>query len=219
MHAQPAIGFGLACEEALSRVTLRARNAAPEFQRGSPTCTWRDVVEDVRRLLEKAAPDIVVCPHPLVDGHHDHVFTTVAVAEAVRSLPPRNRLFLLYVVHRRDAPLYPFGPADTLVSLPPWTEDEWLADSVYSHPLAPDLQRAKFFAIEATHDLREYQGGAPRTVRQALVTARAEVAALVAGTGLPAASFLRRAARPNEIYWVVSEKSLAELVERALARV
>ena len=64
MHAQPAVGVGLACEEALSRLTLRARNAAPEFQGGSPTCTWRDVVEDLRRLLEKARPGHRGVPAP-----------------------------------------------------------------------------------------------------------------------------------------------------------
>lgn len=216
MHEQPGKPFNIACEESLSRATLRSRNEPVEFQRGEPGCTWTALVEDLRRLIEKANPDIVVCPHPLIDGHHDHVFTTVALEEAVRQLPSKSRLFFLYVVHRRGAPLYPFGSADTLVSLPPWTDDEWLADSIYSHPLAPDTQRGKYFAIEATHDLRAYHSGAPKTMRQVLTAVWRELSAFVGGTGLPAGSFLRRAARPNELYWVVSQASLLELVRRAL---
>jgi hypothetical protein len=104
------------------------------------------------------------------------------------------------------------------VSLPPWTDEAWLGDSIYSHPLAPDEQRTKYFAVEATHDLRAHSTGEPRTTRQVFTAVKREVSALLGGTGLPSATFLRRAPRPNEIYWVVSAESLSELVQRALAR-
>ena len=217
MYDEPARPFHIACEQSLSRSVLRTRNGSVEFQGGDPGCTWTGLIDDLRRLIEKADPDIVVSPHPLIDGHHDHVYTTVALEEAVRQLPAKPRRFFLYVVHRRGVPLYPFGSADALVSLPPWTDGEWLADSIYSHPLPPDTQRGKYFAIEAMHDLRTYQPGAPRSLRQVMTTVWRELSALVGGIGLPVGSFLRRAARPNEIYWVVSEGSLSELVRRAVA--
>ena len=66
--------------------------------------------------------------------------------------------------------------------------------------------------------MRTYSTCEPRTMRQALTTIRREFASLLSGTGVPAATFLRRAPRPNEIYGVVSLQSLADLVGRALAR-
>jgi hypothetical protein len=126
--------------------------------------------------------------------------------------------FFLYVVHCRDAPVYPFGTSRGLVSLPPWDQKEWLADSLYSHPLASDVQQAKYFAIEATHDLRAYADGHPRTLRRLLTTLKRELSAFAGGVGLPPTSFLRRAARPNELFCVVSAESLSQLVKRALAR-
>jgi LmbE family N-acetylglucosaminyl deacetylase len=218
MRAEPSRPFQIGCEASLPRAALRSRNAMADFQEADSICTWEGLVEDFRRLLEKSKPDIVVCPHPLVDGHHDHVFTTVALEQAARDVSSKNRLFFLYVVHRRDVPLYPFGPATALVSPPPWSEKQWLADGIYSHPLPPETRTEKYFAVEAAHDLRTYSTGAARTARQALASIKREVGALAGGTGLPAATFHRRAPRPNEIYGVVSLESLSDLVERALSR-
>lgn len=208
----------LACEESLPRATLRLENSAPEFRTGQPACTWDGLVEELRRLLEMARPDIVICPHPLVDAHHDHVFTTVALDQALREGAFRSSLFFLYTVHRRGAPLHPFGPRTAIVTFPPWTDPEWIADSIYSHPLEPQVQLGKYFAVEAMHDARTFTTAEPRPWRQVLMDILRALSAWFAGTGLPPASHLRRAPRPNEIYGVVSAQSLSELVERALAR-
>ncbi len=208
----------LACEKSLSRTALRARNQASAFRAAGPACSWEGLVEDLRRLLEMAKPDIVVCPHPIVDAHHDHVFTTVALEQAIRRTTLHSTLFFLYVVHRIDAPLHPVGPNTSWVSFPPWTEHEWLADSIYSHPLAPEVQRAKYFAVEAMHDLRTFSVAEPKGLGRVLRAVIRELLAWGAGTGLPATSYLRRAPRPNEIYGVVSASSLSELVQRALDR-
>jgi LmbE family N-acetylglucosaminyl deacetylase len=218
MYAEISLPFYLECEQSLSRATLRSQNAAADFQRATSVCTWEGLIEDLRRLLETSNPDVVVCPHPLVDGHDDHVFTAVALEAAVRRAAPRDRTFLLYVVHRREVPLYPFGPSTALVAPPPWNEQEWLADRLYSHPLPTDVRTAKYFAVEAAHDLRTYSTGAPRTARQAFAAIARELGAIASGTGLPAGTFHRRAPRPNEIYAVASLESFSALVERALAR-
>jgi LmbE family N-acetylglucosaminyl deacetylase len=217
MYEQDPRPFRIACEDSLSRASLRSRNAASDYRFASSPCSWRALVDELRGLLEKTNPDIVVCPHPLVDAHHDHVFTTVAVEQAARESPRDNRSFFLYVVHRRGVPLYPVGPATGLVSPAPWTDEQWLADAIYSHPLAPDTRLAKYFAVEANHDMRTYSSGETRTPRDVFAVIKREVGALVGGTGLPAAGFLRRAPRPNEIYAVVSLESLSALVARALA--
>lgn len=218
MHARPAESFEIDCEGALARASLRSRNRAPDFQQADRACTWNGLVEDLRRLVESATPGVILCPHPILDSHPDHVFTTVALEEALRDGHPKGTRFLLYVVHMRDVPVYPFGPRDSLVSLPPWTDPEWLGDSILSHPLPADVQRAKYFAVATAHDERAYSGGERREVREVLTAIKREASALLGGTGLRPATFLRRAPRPNEIFFVVSAEGLSELVNRALRR-
>ena len=217
MYREPARPFPLACEETLPRSRLRSRNQMLEFQRGNAGCTWNDLVGDLRRLLEFTQPDIVICPHPLVDTHPDHVFTTVALEHAMRDLPGRRPSLFLYVVHTRGAALYPFGPAESLVCLPPGRHAGWVADSIYSHPLEPQLQQAKYFAVEAMHAARNYADREPKSARKVLASMIQEVSAYVAGTGPYPASLLRRAPRPNEIYYVVRGDMLSELLDQMSA--
>jgi len=216
MHDRSARPAMLTCEATLSRVSLRAMNRLTEFRGGDLSCSWKGLVDDIRLLLEMTNPEIVICPHPLLDAHDDHIFTTVAIEEAGRDAKRNDRLFFLYAVHHRHAPLYPFGPVGGLVSVPPWTDSEWVADSIYSHPLTADARIAKYFAVDAAHGLRTYSDGEPRTFKQTLRAIRREVGAYGCGIGLPAGSFLRRAPRPNEMYYVVSAESLTALVKRAL---
>jgi len=217
MYREPARPFPLACEESLPRSRLRAENQMLEFQRGTPGCTWNDLIGELRRLLEFTQPDIVVCPHPLVDTHPDHIFTTVALEHAMRDLPGRRPALFLYVVHTRGAALFPFGPAESLVCLPPGRYPGWVADSIYSHPLGPQLQQAKYFAVEAMHAARSYADGEPKSGLKVLASMIREICAYLAGMGLYPASLLRRAPRPNEIYYVVPGDMLSELLEQMSA--
>jgi LmbE family N-acetylglucosaminyl deacetylase len=211
--------FRLACEPDLSRPRLRARNRDRDFQEASRECTWTGLVTELRLLLDKARPAIVVCPHPILDDHSDHAFSTIALEQALRQSKHEVSAFFLYVVHARGARGYPYGPANSVVSLPPATDGQWLADSIYSHPLRAELRGGKYFAVEAAHDVRAYGDGAPKTFRQLVGTLRREVSAFVGGTAVdPKSFFLRRAPRPNELYYVVSADSLSELVRRRCNR-
>jgi LmbE family N-acetylglucosaminyl deacetylase len=219
MARQATLPHRLSCEPELARSTLRARNRDRAFQQGSADCTWADLVSELRLVIEKTKPTTVVCPHPILDGHLDHVFTTVAVEQALRQSAHKVTTFLLYVVHAAGTPSYPFGSADAVVSLPPWADGEWVADSMYSHCLSPALQRAKYFAVEASHDVRTYGDGASRTGRQLLGAMRREISAFARGAAVdPMSFFLRRAPRPNELYYVVSADSLSELTRRRLSQ-
>jgi LmbE family N-acetylglucosaminyl deacetylase len=201
--------FQLACEQRLPRRDLRARNRASDFDDGGPDCDWDGLVRELRALILKIKPAAVVSPHPLVDSTFDHIFTTVALENAVRKAGAAGPLYLLYAVEPRGAsPLHPFGPADTVASVPAWADPEWIADSIYSHPLSAELRREKIAAVDAAHDLRAPAGGT-RDARRA-------VAALIAGMPRDPLAFQRRAPRPNEIYFVASAASLSSLVERAL---
>jgi LmbE family N-acetylglucosaminyl deacetylase len=219
MYSDANRPFQLACEEGLSRRSLRSGNRSVEFQRGDRECTWNDLVADLRLLLEKTRPDIVLCPHPLLDVHPDHVFTTVALERAMRDIRHPPPLVLLYAVHSRGVPMHPFGPADSLVSLPPWSGDDWVAESIYSHPVAPVVRRTKAFAVESMHGVAKKPAVDERKSGfQVLRMASREISAYVAGTSLDPTSLLRRFSRPNEIFYPVSGKALGALIERALDR-
>lgn len=216
MHDSPTRSYKLACEDSLPRQVLRSRNPLTRLQSATPDCTWGSLVEELQWLLDTARPSTVMCPHPLVDPSPDHVFTTLAIAEALRNGTHQPDVFLLYVVHVNEVPIYPFGAAESAVSLPPWREDGWLADTIYSHALTEDTRQAKFFAVEASHDLRTYADLRSRSIGELMTTIRRELAAFVSGMGLRPTDFLRRAPRPNELYYVVSAPGFIDLAERAL---
>lgn len=60
-----------------------------------PSCAVKDperraVVEDLRRVLEVSAPEVVYT-HNLADKHDTHVAVVLAVLQALRELPPASR--------------------------------------------------------------------------------------------------------------------------------
>jgi LmbE family N-acetylglucosaminyl deacetylase len=215
LHDNPTDSFAIGCQRTLARSVLRMGNSLPHLRHGGAHCTWRDLVEELRWILETVRPRTLLCPHPLVDPHHDHVYTAVALAAALRASAHRPEVVLLYVVHANEAPLYPFGAGASAVSLPPWQQTEWIADSIYSHPLSETMRLAKYFAVEAAHDLRAYPDENPRTLRQLKALLWRELSGFVSGLGVHPTDFRRRAARANEIYYVVSAEGLLQLAQRA----
>jgi hypothetical protein len=150
----------------------------------------------------------------MMDKHPDHVFTTVALAQAMRDLDGPHPLIFLYVVHIEGVPSYPLGPVESLVGVPPGCINGWVGDSVYSHMLEPALQRAKYLAVAATHATRTYDETKPRlraTVRRFIN----RFSTLLSGMNENPTGFLRRAPRPNEMYFVVKGDSLAALIAQA----
>jgi LmbE family N-acetylglucosaminyl deacetylase len=213
MYREPSRGFALTCEGRLSRNQLRAQNELPEFRAGDALCTWNGLVDEIQLVLELTRPDVIICPHPLLDAHSDHIFATVALEQAMRG-PGRNPQLLLYATHNRGAPSYPFGPGESLVGLPPGQHDAWVGDSIYSLMLEPHVRQAKYFAVESMHAVRRYDDAEPKGILKFLNSIRREVVAYIAGMGVDPASWLRRAPRPNEIYYVVRGDALTELVGR-----
>jgi LmbE family N-acetylglucosaminyl deacetylase len=215
LRESPERAVPIACEADLPRRVLRARNPLSWLQGGEPGCTWNHLIAELARLIDTTKPDVVVCPHPLVDAHPDHIHATLALDEAAARATHRPRTFLLYAVHAREVPLHPVGPASGVVSLPPWSDREWLADALYSHPLSPELQRAKFFAIDSAHDDRAFPRVEPATLAGVWSSFRHEIAGWIAGLGTRPTTFLRRGPRPNEIYAVASAATLSALCARA----
>lgn len=172
---------------------------------------WTNLVDDLDKVLRKVRPAVIVALHPDLDSHRDHQFTTVALAQA---LSRRNRrvTLLLYTNHA-DQNRYPYGPAGTLMSLPPPVPRGMILDGVYSHAVSPELQRLKLFALEAMHDLRV----APSRLYQLVIgddrTREPEKSGPAATGGV---AYLRRGPRSNELFYVYDQDTVRPMIEAFL---
>ena len=118
---------------------------------------WTNLVDDLETVLRRVEPALIVAPHPQLDSHVDHQFTTVAPPRRSRG---RQRVTLLLHQSRRSD-RYPYGPAGTLMSLPPPVAQGVMFDRVYSHPVrriaAPEVVRPRVDARPAFSPSRLYQ--------------------------------------------------------------
>jgi LmbE family N-acetylglucosaminyl deacetylase len=181
----------------------RRANIGRLLPNGSRAASWKNLVDDLVQVLRKTKPDVVVIPHPLLDTHVDHQYTAVAIDDALERWNGKPD-FLLYTNHAaRDR--YPFGPTDSRVSLPPWGGAEIPVERVYSHPVSRELQRRKLFALESMHDLRLSPAeqaacsdpGAPRRPGHPRT---------------PEVDYLRRAPRPDELFFVYGRDGVRSLI-------
>jgi exo-1,4-beta-D-glucosaminidase len=181
----------------------RRANISRLLPNGSRTSTWGHLVEDLERILRDTKPEIVVMPHPMLDTHLDHQYAAVAVNDALERWNGKPA-FLLYTNHASEN-RYPFGPSDSAVSVPPWSGREIPIESIYSYSLTPDLQRRKLFALESMHDLRlspaeQAACGDPNAPRRPDYPRIADV------------DYLRRAPRPDEIFFVYSRDGVRRMI-------
>lgn len=170
---------------------------------------WSNLVDDLRRVLQKVKPTVILAPHPQLDSHQDHQFTTVALGEALMRW--KKPVTLMLYTNHADENRYPYGPAGTLTSLPPPAKDDVLLDRVYSHPVSKEVQRLKLFALESMHDLRP----SPSRLYQ-----------LVAGNDRAGAperqdtggdvSYFRRGPRSNELFLVYDRASVRPMIDAFL---
>jgi LmbE family N-acetylglucosaminyl deacetylase len=186
----------------------RRANISKMLSNGSRTNTWNHLVEDLVDILRKVKPDVIVIPDPRLDSHLDHEYTAVALVKALDQWK-ENPLFLLYTNHAA-ANRYPYGPAGTVMSLPPWSSSEIMLQKVYSHPTDAKLQLRKLFALESMHDLRlspEEQD-------------TCDVPGLLLRPDYPRVTevdYLRRGPRSNELFYVYDRDGVQEVVRSFLA--
>jgi len=142
------------------------------------------------------------------------VHVTLALLEAQERLNPRKGKLYLYTNHYVVTEIYPFGPAGSLIGLPPWFKGGWLFEGLYSKPLAPEVQSKKYFALEAMHDLRS-----------SLQDEDSPSALLLGGLGKAyewafkmkePRSYFRRAVKANELFYVVGLRQAPRLTQLAL---
>jgi LmbE family N-acetylglucosaminyl deacetylase len=166
------------------------------------TQDWPSLVSDLEALVEATRPDVIVTPHPALDDHTDHQYTTIALLEALEAVGDRHATLLFYNNHHRLSEHYPYGPSNAMVTLPPWFGGTRFA-GVYSYRLDHEAQLRKLFALEAMHDLRapplRLETGAPSGV---LLQRLGQAAELVRRDPFGDYSYFRRAVRPNELFFV-----------------
>jgi LmbE family N-acetylglucosaminyl deacetylase len=168
----------------------------------APTETWDSLVHDLTALLDTTRPDVIVAPHPVLDGSADHQLTTIALFEALEAGADDSTTLFLYTNHHILAEYYPFGPSDSVVTLPPWFDPALPFGSIYSFDVDPEQQIDKLLALEAHHDLRP----PPRR----LLGGPGDRFWHRVGQGVgdlvrdPVSdySYYRRAIRPNEVFFV-----------------
>ena len=170
---------------------------------------WGNLVDDMLSVLKKVKPVVIAAPHPQLDTHRDHQFTTVALSEALARWD-RPVTLLLYTNHA-DRSRYPYGPAGTLMSLPPPPGGNVALDRVYSHPVPPALQRLKLFALESMHDLRYSP-----TRQYQLAREEARATAPEKPGPEPDITYLRRGPRSNELFFVYDRDSFMQVIQSFL---
>ncbi|ORC58041.1 PIG-L family deacetylase [Pseudomonas floridensis] len=194
MQAAPDTPVGSREADLIDTRLFRQFNAMPlPGDDGQPT--WNNLLEDLRALILKARPQVVVMPHPAIDPHPDHICAQAAVREALAGLEWQPEVILGYANHLHDNDRWPMGDAYTGISLPP-VFDGQLNLEPYSLELPVPTQRDKAMALGMMHDL---QPPMPfkRRVRRGLQR-------LLAGRRWPAEGeneFFRKAVRRHELFW------------------
>ena len=176
---------------------------------GPRTATWAHLVEDLVDVLRKVKPSVIVMPYPQLDNHRDHQLTTVAAVEALERWD-ENATFLLYTNHASEN-RYPFGPAGTVMSLPPWSASELIVEGVYSHAVPPELQMRKLFALESMHDLR-------LSPTEQATCDLPEIKRRDDYPRVPSVDYFRRGVRSEELFFVYSLTGVRELVRSFVAQ-
>jgi LmbE family N-acetylglucosaminyl deacetylase len=218
MRASPSVDFARESESALDFAGLRRLNRSSLLRKtdcGEPLpCSWNTLVDDLKYILESIRPTIIVAPHPLLDSHPDHTTATKAIMEALETISSGEGHFFFYCVHNHRSELWPFGPAGAGVThLPILRQNGVKASGLYSHQLSPARQTDKFIALEAMHDVREMEWPVSDSPETAAMALRGAFRWLAHGLGRTPTSYLRRAVRPDEPFFIVEFSQARKLID------
>lgn len=172
----------------------------------NPSPTWDSLVEDLKNILESIGPDLIVTPHPQIDSHSDHQYTTYALLEAMESRNHQKIPLLTYTNHHIYNDAYPYGEIFSTSALAPKFENPFICDGVYSYRLSESEQFDKFYALEAMHDLRNslLVIGVKRAFKHFIKKLRRTIQQRDK-------SYYRRAVRPNELFYLTDWEALNKL--------
>lgn len=176
--------------------------------------SWGSLVNDLGHAVTALKPDIIVTPHPEIDSHSDHVYTTYALIEALERSASVSVTLLCYTNHHIYNEAYPYGPMFSTSAIAPKFKAPFVYRSIYSHRLEKRTQNEKFYALEAMHDLRD--ATLVIGVKKALKHFIKQFKRAIQQRDK---SYYRRAVRPNELFYVtgweaLSRRSKSSRIER-----
>jgi LmbE family N-acetylglucosaminyl deacetylase len=174
--------------------------------------TWDNLLADLRALVARARPEVIVLPHPEFDPHPDHIAACAAVREALKDSDWQPQTLLCYANHLHDNDMWPMGDAHTGVPLPPLVETNDTLLLPWSLPLSRPRQIDKACALAMMHDLQTPLPKKRRLRRliQTLLTSRR-------WPRYGENEYFRKNVRRQELFWV--EFPLAEKNQDSSSRI
>ncbi|KPA92499.1 putative LmbE-like protein [Pseudomonas asplenii] len=162
--------------------------------------SWNNLLADLRELLSRARPQVIVLPHFSLDPHPDHICAQAAVMQALQGLEWQPTTLLGYANHLHDNDRWPMGDSGAGVALPP-VFDPALVLQPYSLSLSLEQQRDKAMALGMMHDL---QPRAPfkRRLRRSIQWLLASRVQSPYGEN----EFFRKAVRRHELLWLLERR-------------
>jgi LmbE family N-acetylglucosaminyl deacetylase len=164
---------------------------------------WRSLVTDLKYLLLKVRPSVIVTVYPALDWHPDHKFTTVAMLQAMRELKYDSCQLWLYTNHFPLTNMTPNGKIRSVISVPPYFDSVPIYfDKLYSSPLSLKLQGEKALALDAMNDIR------PNTqyldIKASWLQTKQNLRNKLY---LKETDYFRRSVRSNELFFVIDAKN------------
>lgn len=169
-----------------------------------PQATWRSLVNDIKFLLLKVKPTVVLSTFPALDSHNDHKFTTVALLQAMNELQYDSCQLWLYTNHFPTSELYPLGKQGSPMSAPPIVEgNSPHFDKLLSFSVSKPLQADKIIALDAMNDLRP-DTQFRNTKASWLQTKKNFWDKLY----LQESDYFRRSVRSNELFYIIEGENM-----------
>ena len=161
-------------------------------------------LNDLEQIILQTQPEYIITSHPEIDSHPDHKYTTYALIEVLKKVDLTCKL-LTYTNHLSLSETYPIGELHSSITLPP-NKNPFYFDSVYSFELDESLQKDKFFALEAIHDLRDSLVSI--SIKKAYKHFNKMLKRVISGKDK---SYFKRAVRANELFFVVEYNNIERL--------
>ena len=163
---------------------------------------YNSFLNDLVSIIEQKKPNIILTPHPIIDSHPDHKYTSFALKDALKTTKHSCKI-LSYTNHLSISESYPVGDLHSSISLPP-NFKEFDFTSIYSFGLSEDLQIDKFFALESIHDLRN--SSIQISIKKAYKQLDRLISRKIKGKDK---SYYKRAVRANELFFVIGSKNIS----------
>lgn len=180
---------------------FRKQNISTLTPETNGKATWTALVSDLKKIIIKFKPEIIIAPYPAIDAHPDHKLSTIAVTEAIKLAQLMDGKLLLYTNHLTYNDYYPYGQQGQLVPPPPDFNQSLYFDSIYS--FHSEAAKEKIFALDSMNDLRLDTSwltvsGAFKVFTNTLFTQFL----------LKDKTYFRKAVRENEIFFSINFSSL-----------